>query len=292
MKKTRIIKLISFVLIQLIMLGVLSSNIFFVHVKSSTISTIISCAIILSTLGICFGYFKRNDTIFKLFIVISFLVVGVYFGYVLINKFGLFDKIDSFRDIKSLILRHKEQGIIIFAIINFLQVTFVPLPSSVTILAGTAIFGPFCAFVFASLGVLLGSILAFFIGRLCSKPILYWIFGKNKVEKYENLLSGRTRLILFLTLFLPLFPDDLICMLAGITDIKFKDFFLIALFARSFGIGCLCYFGSGKIIPFNTGWGICIWIVIGIIVLTSAIIIYLKRKKIVKIFAKKQGLKN
>ncbi len=292
MKKSRIIKLIFFVLIQLILLGVLASNIFFVHINSGTISTIFSCAIILSILGLCFGYLKNNETIFKLFVVVSVLVVGVYFCYLVINKFGLFDKIDSFRDIKSLILKHREQGIIIFAIINFLQVTFVPLPSSVTILAGTAIFGPFWAFVFASVGVLLGSILAFFIGRLCSKPILYWIFGKNKVEKYENLLSGRTRLILFLTLFLPLFPDDLICMLAGITDIKFKDFFLIALFARSFGIACLCYFGSGKIIPFNTGWGIGLWIGIGIIVITSAIIIYLKRKKIVKIFAKKQGLKH
>ncbi len=286
MKKAKIIKRILFVIIQLAMLGVFACNIFFSNLNLSKVSIVFSCSIIVSTLGLCYGYLKSKDVIFKLFIVISFLVVGVYVAYYFANRFGLFQQIDSLKDIKSLILKHREQGIAIFTLINFLQVTFVPLPSSVTILAGTAIFGPFWAFVFASIGVLLGSVLAFFIGRLCSKPLLYWIFCKEKVEKYENLLSGRTRLILFLTLFLPLFPDDLICMLAGITDIKFKDFFFISLFARSFGIACLCYFGSGKIIPFNTGWGIGLWIVIVIVVVVGTIIAYRKRKKIIKIFAK------
>ena len=269
MKKHKVIKLSVYIFCVGILLVILASNLIFRHLSSNTISIIFSVAIGITLIGVCYGFWGKNNTIFKLFIVISALVVGVYAIYFCMLKTGLINQIDSFYDIKMLILKYKGQGIIIYTIINFLQVTLVPLPSSVTILAGTAIFGPF---------------LAFFIGRLCSKPILYWIFGKEKVEKYEKLLSNRTKLILFLTLFLPFFPDDLICMMAGITDIKFKDFFLISLFARSFGIACLSYFGSGKIIPFS-GWGIGVWISIAVFAVSAIIFVYCKRKKIIKIFS-------
>lgn len=284
MKKHKVIKLSVYIFCVGILLVILASNLIFRHLSSNTISIIFSVAIGITLIGVCYGFWGKNNTIFKLFIVISALVVGVYAIYFCMLKTGLINQIDSFYDIKMLILKYKGQGIIIYTIINFLQVTLVPLPSSVTILAGTAIFGPFLAFIFASIGIMLGSILAFFIGRLCSKPILYWIFGKEKVEKYEKLLSNRTKLILFLTLFLPFFPDDLICMMAGITDIKFKDFFLISLFARSFGIACLSYFGSGKIIPFS-GWGIGVWISIAVFAVSAIIFVYCKRKKIIKIFS-------
>lgn len=286
MKKNKVIKLLIYILCMSVLLVIFASNLIFRHLSSNTISIIFSVLIGITLVGICYGFWAKNNVIFKLFIVISVILVGVNLTYFFVLKTGLLNQIDSLYDIKMLILKYKEQGLIIYTIINFLQVTLVPLPSSVTILAGTAIFGPFWAFVFASIGIMLGSILAFFIGRLCSKPILYWIFGKSKVEKYEKLLSNRTKLILFLTLFLPFFPDDLICMMAGITDIKFKDFFVISLFARSFGIACLSYFGSGKIIPFS-GWGIGVWIVIGIIAISLAIALYLKRKKIIKIFGTK-----
>ena len=288
MNKNKIIKLTTYILCVVFLLVVLTSNLVFRHLSSNTISNIFLALISVALIGICYGFWSKNNAFFKLFIVISILIVGVYAIYFAFIKTGLVTHIDSFYDIKMLILKYKNQGILIYTIINFLQVTFVPLPSSVTILAGTAIFGPFLAFVFATIGIMLGSILAFFIGRFCSKPILYWIFGKEKVEKYEKLLSSRTKLILFLTLFLPFFPDDMICMLAGITDIKFKDFLFIALFSRSFGIACLSYFGSGKIIPFS-GWGIGVWIALLIVGLLLIFFVYLKRKKIIKIFSAKKS---
>ena len=288
MRKNKIFKMLIYIFCMVILLVVFASNLVFRHLSSNTISIIFSALIGITLIGICYGFWAKNNVVFKLFIVISIIIVGVNIAYFCILKTGLINQIDSLYDIKMLILKYKEQGLVVYTIINFLQVTLVPLPSSVTILAGTAIFGPFWAFVFASIGIMLGSILAFIIGRLCSKPILYWIFGKIKVEKYEKLLANRTKLILFLTLFLPFFPDDLICMMAGITDIKFKDFFVISLFARSFGIACLSYFGSGKIIPFS-GWGIGAWIVIGVVAITFAVVLYLKRKKIIKIFSAKNS---
>jgi len=231
-------------------------------------------------------YFLSKETIFKLTVVISFFYLIVYFAYFILTKYGIIDRINSFKDLKDLILSYKRWGLLTYTIINLLQVVLIPIPSTLTILAGTAIFGPLMAFLFATIGILIGSVIAFWIGRLFSKPLLNWIFGKEKVEKYERLLSKRTKLILFLTLFLPFFPDDMICMLAGITNIRFIDFLWISLLARSVGIASISFFGSGSIIPFNTWWGISLWCIILIFALTIALLVLKRRKKIASMFFK------
>lgn len=249
---------------------------------------------LLSILMVCLvcTYAFKLETLFKLTVVISFFFLLVYFAYFMLTKYGIIEQINSFQDLKNLILSYRGWGLLTYTIINLLQVILIPIPSTLTILAGTAIFGPLMAFIFAAIGILSGSIIAFFIGRFCSKPLLYWIFTKEKVEKYEKFLSKRTKLILFLTLFLPFFPDDMICMLAGVTQIKFIDFLWISLLARSVGIASISFFGSGSIIPFNTWWGISLWAIILIFAITIGVFVYNKRKKIASLLIKDRPAKN
>lgn len=247
-----------------------------------TLYVAISVLILLDVYGFCL----KKESLFKLAIVSSILLLLFYFGYYFLLKSGWLQKISSFDDIKTLINDYGGWGIAIYTLLNVLQVALIPIPSTITILVGTAIYGPTIAFLFASLGILIGSVIAFLIGRYCSKPVINWIFGKEKVSKYEKILNKRTGLILFLAFILPFFPDDLICMLAGITDISLIRFILISLFSRSIGVATIAYLGSGKIIPFS-GWGIVIWIILAIIVITAIIIAYLKREKIKCMFFKK-----
>lgn len=258
---------------------VFSRNANWLNIVIYSLLTILLLSIILS-----FAF--KLEVFFKISIVISFFFVVIYIAYFILTKYNLIDKINSFQDLKDLILSYRGWGLLTYTIINFLQVVLIPIPSTITILAGTAIFGPLMAFIFACIGILLGSVIAFLIGRLFSKPLLYWIFSKEKVDKYENILSKRTKLILFLTLFLPFFPDDMICMLAGVTNIRFIDFIWISLIARSVGIASISFFGSGSIIPFNTWWGISLWIIIALFTITTIVALYKKRKKIASMFLK------
>ena len=57
---------------------------------------------------------------------------------------------------------------------------------------------------------------------------------------------------------LPFFPDDLICMSAGVTDMKFGFFALSTAIARTAYIFTVSFLGNGDIIPFG-GWGIAVW---------------------------------
>ena len=44
---------------------------------------------------------------------------------------------------------------------------------------------------------------------------------------------------------------------------SFKFFFITNLIARFIGVGCTIFFATGSIIPFS-GWGIPVWIILGI----------------------------
>ena len=248
------------------------SNVLWLNI---TLYSLIALLIVLTI----YGYLFHKDVYLKLSLVASIILIIIYLVYFTLVKTHLLEQITSFEDLKQLILGFGGWGILTYIIINLLQCIVIPVPTTLTVLVGTVIYGPAIAFFYATIGVVLGSSIAFLIGRYCSKPVIYWVFGKDKVEKYENLLNKRAELILFLTLTLPFFPDDLICMMAGVSNIKYIKFLLISIIARGVGLATISFFGSGKIIPFS-GWGIAVWAVIAIAVISLLIVGFKKRDKI------------
>lgn len=234
------------------------------------------CMLIILTIV---GYLFRKDVYLKLSMVVSILMVIIYLIYFVLVKTHLLEQITSFEDLRQLILGFGGWGIFTYITINLLQCVAIPVPTTLTVLVGTAIYGPLTAFTYATIGVILGSSISFLIGRYCSKPVIYWIFGREKIEKYQNMLNKRSELILFLTLILPFFPDDLICMLAGISNMKYYKFLLISIIARGVGLATISFLGSGKIIPFS-GWGIAVWSIIGVIGVGLLILAFKKRNSI------------
>ena len=72
---------------------------------------------------------------------------------------------------------------------------------------------------------------------------------------------------------LPMFPDDILCLIAGITNMKFKTFAIVTAITRPIGVICMSYFGSGYIIPF-TGWGIYVWVALLVVVVITVFLTY------------------
>ena len=69
---------------------------------------------------------------------------------------------------------------------------------------------------------------------------------------------------------LPLFPDDLLCSVAGVLPIRFLTFMVMQLFTRATSIGGTLLFMSGEIIPFY-GWGI--WVLIGVAIVVGIVFV-------------------
>ena len=283
MKNKEIHDCILMIVAMIVLFGIMFFNIF-IFFNNVMWLNILLYTIICLLIGLTiFGYLCHKDVYLKLAVVGSILLTIIYILYFILLKTGLLQQVTSFEDLRQLILGFGGWGLLTYIIINLLQCIVIPVPTTLTVLVGTAIYGPTGAFIYATVGVVLGSTIAFLIGRYCSKPVIYWIFGREKVYKYQNLLNSRAELILFLTLTLPFFPDDIICMMAGISNIKYINFLLISIFARGVGLATISFFGSGKIIPF-TGWGIVVWCIIALVIVSLVIICFKKRNKIKSLF--------
>jgi len=132
--------------------------------------------------------------------------------------------------------------------------------------------------LFCSIGVLVGSYISFIIGKLFGYRLVSWIVGKSKANKYADIIRKRGGFFLCLAFLLPMFPDDILCLISGITNMKFKTFFIATLITRPIGVFVMSYFGSGNIIPFN-GWGIYVWSAILVVAIILVIFIYKYQEK-------------
>ncbi|MBQ8726039.1 MAG: TVP38/TMEM64 family protein [Clostridia bacterium] len=145
---------------------------------------------------------------------------------------------------------------LIFALVSFLQVTFIPIPGAITILAGNYLFGAMQSFIYSYLGMLLGAMFAFFLGKIIGRPFVNWVVGSpKKVGDWLKKLKGRQNVILFFMFLLPFFPDDILCTVAGLLPMTYGGFFIMQAITRATSIGFTLLLMSGEIIPYH-GWGL------------------------------------
>jgi len=119
-----------------------------------------------------------------------------------------------------------------FIFIQALQVIITPISHYSIGVIGGFLYGPYLGGLFNWIGRMIGHVIAFFIARS---------LGRKVAEKFVK----QETLILFILYFLPLFPDDELSYLAGLSKMKFRMFFLANFFGHVGGSLGLAYLGSG-----------------------------------------------
>lgn len=238
------------------------------YIKPFYLKVIFLSICILLSFSIKLAYKYGKIYVYKLLLIFEFLSVLVIIVASILNYYNLMYIFSSIANLKYFILSTGRKGKIVYILIQMAQVIFLPIPAGIITLAGVAIWGPFWGAVLDSIGVLLGSYSSFFLGKIFGFRLVSWVTGRATAEKYAKIINDRGKFFLFYAFLLPFFPDDILCLIAGITTMSFKYFFLVALITRPIGVFCLCYFGGGYIIPFS-GWGIYVWIFLAAIILVS-----------------------
>jgi len=215
---------------------------------------------------------KKNKNIFlkSTIVIILFVIIGLAIILPLYFS-GALNKINSADELKNIILAGGIWSYLIFFAIQFLQVTFLPIPAAATTIAGTLVFGPWITLLISFVAVMLASLFSFWLGRKLGKKIVIWIAGENDYNKWANKL-GKGKYVFFLMMLFPVFPDDILCLIAGTTNITWKFFIITNLITRPIGIFCTCFLSSG-IIPFS-GWWILPWGFLAIICIFLFILSY------------------
>jgi len=232
------------------------------------------------------SYYKKWMKVFKICLVTLICCEIFAIGYAVCFYNGWLKYFEGYQAIKELILSAGIWGLVVFFLIQFAQVIVAPIPAMATILAGVAIYGPLIASLISTLAILVGSYVAFFLGRVFGRKIVVWIAGEAQTQKYSEILNKKGKYLLILMFIFPIFPDDLLCLVAGITSMSFRFFFFATLFARPLGIFVTAYVGSGQLIPYS-GWGLYVWPVLIILLIVAFVICWKYQDQIEKMFVQK-----
>jgi len=210
-----------------------------------------------------------------------FLSTGVLFA---LYKTGFLDRVDSIEDFREFIASYGKLSVTLFLIMQILQVVILPIPGVVAIGAGVLLFGPFWGAVLSLIGIVIGSLIAFFIGRVFGYKVVKWIVGEENLEKGLQLVKGKDKVVLTFMFLFPFFPDDILCFVSGLSSMSAKFFVVMVVIARVISTFTTAYSVNGSLIPYNTWWGILIWAVLiaGALVLVK--IVYSNSEKIEKFF--------
>lgn len=200
---------------------------------------------------------------------------------------GLWDKIDSVEDLRNYVSGFGGYAVFIFIAIQFLQVVVLPIPGFITVSVGVLLFGAFRGSVYSVIGIVSASIVAFFIGRVFGYKVAGWLVGKENLDKGLELVKGKDKVILTFMFLFPFFPDDVLCFVAGLSSMSVPYYIVMITITRIINIVVSAYSVNGSIIPYNTWWGILLWIAVFVLVAALCYVIYKHGDKIENFFKSK-----
>ena len=181
---------------------------------------------------------------------------------------GFFDAMTSVEAFQAYIERFTPFSQLIYFGVQLFSVLLAPIPSNLTAAAGAMVFGLWTSFLLTWAAVVLGSIIVFLLARTLGQSFANRFVSQKLSDKYLDLIHRKRDVFLAMAFLFPFFPDDLLCILAGLTDLSFRRFAVLVLVFRPWGLLVSCAVGSSALsIPL---WGMALLGVVGLAVFLLA----------------------
>ena len=171
---------------------------------------------------------SKLKILFSVITVIMTILICIFIMYAL--------KVGVFESPEKLVKYIKGYGVmapIIFIFIQIIQVVLPVIPGGASCLAGVLAFGGFAGFIYNYIGLCIGSVVAFLLSRKYGIKLVLKLFKEETVNKYVSYIKNKKfEKIFFWGIFLPGAPDDLLCYVAGVSNISFKKFLVIIILGK------------------------------------------------------------
>ncbi len=130
----------------------------------------------------------------------------------------------------------------LFILIQIVQTVIPVIPGGLTCPAGAAIFGVWYGFLLNFIGIMIGSVIDFWLARRYGRHLVMALIGPKSYNKYIHYLNTKTfdRIFIF-GMFFPVSPADALCLLAGLSKMPFKRFFLFLSLGKPFTLFIYTY---------------------------------------------------
>jgi uncharacterized membrane protein YdjX (TVP38/TMEM64 family) len=133
---------------------------------------------------------------------------------------------------------------VVFVALQSLQVIISPIPGEITGPVGGALFGTGWAVVYSTIGLTIGSLVCFAIGRRWGEPLVRPWLSEHHWNRMNFILEAEGAIFCFILYLIPGFPKDIMSYLFGISPMPFWVFAVVSTVARIPGTWISSYFGA------------------------------------------------
>ena len=172
----------------------------------------------------------------KKWAVLALTVLLLGAGGLFLYRSGFFAACTSIPALRAYIDRSAPYSHLTFFVVQLLSVVLAPIPSNLSAAAGGMLFGTWPSFFLTIAAVLSASLLVFLLARALGQSFADRLVSRAISDKYLSIVRAKTDTFLILAFLLPFFPDDLLCILAGLTAISTPRFLVIVVLTRPWGL--------------------------------------------------------
>lgn len=160
---------------------------------------------------------KKKDII-KFVILITFLSSMFICGIIFAPKIKEYI---SFENIRTIVGKNKFLSVLIFIVMQILQIVIFIIPGDIINATGGFLFNLVYGSILSFIGVVIGSITVFYISRFLGYGFINKFVKKEKLDKIVSFFESNTGFIsLFIFCNLPFVPKDVLMYGAGLTPLK------------------------------------------------------------------------
>ena len=220
----------------------------------------------------------RHKKILALSKLILLVIIVAGIPAFLYLKYGadLFSR-DSAQRVVDYLKANSSIAALLIVCIQIIQVVVCFLPGQPVQFAASYMFGVIRGFALSITGAVIGTVISFYLAKFLGNDAMNLFFGEEKVQDYKRKLdSGRGLLLAFLIYLIPGIPKDLVSYAAGVSNMRFRPFLLVATVGRMPGM-----LGSLMLGHFFGRQDYRAMIIIAVIVAVILLICYINREALI-----------
>jgi uncharacterized membrane protein YdjX (TVP38/TMEM64 family) len=176
----------------------------------------------------------RAEYLFFLTASIVFLLgVLAFLGYIYLDPLRerLYQAVLNKERIRIVMKSAGSWGPLLFIAVQALQVIIMVWPVPLEI-AGGFLFGLPLGLLYSTIGLALGSLLAFMMARWLEKRLVVRLVSPQRLKRFRALMKREGSLTAFMIFLIPGIPKDVVCYLLGLTRMHLVFFLTATTLAR------------------------------------------------------------
>jgi len=170
---------------------------------------------------------NRIKLIIFILIIVGLVVLGANFAPWVIEK------VKQPKVLREYLRSFGALGFLMYVLLLAVHVLVVVVPGDLFNICGGFIYGVPLGFLLSMIGIMIGTVCAFYISRLLGYELVSKFIPKEKIAKISNILNSKKGMVgMLIICLIPVIPKDLMIYVAGLTPIKASKLFFVYAISR------------------------------------------------------------